>query len=169
MWSTITDCFSETRECVGRNSLPRLRCRTGVPCTCVHVSRVEPRIHLPTNDAGERAWRMIIKVSQVGRFVSTLSQFLSSFLSRHEIARAVRSRLAATVTIYSQPSKTPSRAATYDSIDHPLSLSLSLSLSILCHDNARLRRQLCRGSASVSRVRGTINRGNVKRFRILVR
>lgn len=40
-----------------------------------------------------RAWRMIIKVSQVGRFVSTLSQFLSSFLPRHEPGVCDRSRL----------------------------------------------------------------------------
>lgn len=57
-----------------------------------------------------RAWRMIIKVSQVGRFVSTLSQFLSSFLP----GRCGFVPVTGPVTIYSQSHQRHRAAARFD-------------------------------------------------------
>lgn len=137
MWSTITDCFSETREYrefpSPRTIFPPLLClrRTCVQRVCnacgtSHLLRLMTRV---------RAWRMIIKVSQVSRFVSTLSQLLSSFLPRHETGRVC---FVPVSTIYSQSSKTP--VPPHDSIDQPAHGGIRcLFHSILyCHGNARL-------------------------------
>lgn len=122
-----------------------------------------------------RAWRMIIKVPQVSRFVSTLSQFLSSILPGHETNAGVwfvrsirtyvrtflRSRLLRRVTIYSQSSKTPSRRARFDRSTHPARTAAARSFFIRSLIVMIMRAYVylygCR-----CRIEGAINRGDVK-------
>lgn len=108
-----------------------------------------------------RAWRMIIKVSQVGRFVSTLSQlFFRPFFNATN--RGVCFVPVTAVTIYSRsPSKTPRAATRFDRSTRSRG-GMFLFLSIFyCHGNARLRLIV---RSSVPHKEGTINRGNVKSF-----
>lgn len=118
-----------------------------------------------------RAWRMIIKVSQVSRFVSTLSRFLSSSpTDRACVLARARARFVpvSTVTIYSRSSKTRCRRTIRSITPARARGGTFLFHSILyCHDNARLRRLFVRLSVLCVREggeEGAINRGNVRQI-----
>lgn len=162
MWSTITDCFSETYsgERGGSGELPslpppqprldpsRVMPSRVVPCRRSALSlrvraRARARVSTYRLMTRARAWRMIIKVSQVSRFVSTLSRFLSSFLPRQRAGRVMRARPSACSRLHGDDlfAVIKDTVPPHDSIDHPSPPRCAfLFHSILyCHDNARLR------------------------------